>query len=287
MEVEIRIHRPLVLLLLIGGVVWGLGTLMQSSPVTAEVQPPVGGRGESALEEAQETEADIRELRAEQNVLLQREEILRAQLSALQAAQLDVGRDDPEVSLQIRETTLRLVALFEDRRASDAALLASLRELWEVQGRARSASFAAGRAPTRLLWPVPPTLGISAGFHDQGYRKRFGMEHDAIDIPVEQGSAVHAAADGVVRSVSDKGMGFNALVIEHEGGVSTLYGHVTQFLVSEGQRVEAGQEVALSGGRPGTPGAGMFTTGAHLHFEVHKDGAAVDPMTYLQGVELP
>lgn len=287
MEVEIRIHRPLVLLLLVGGVVWGLSTLMQSSPMTAEVQPPVGGRGESALEEAQEAEADIRELRAEQEVLLQREEILRAQLSALQAAQLEVGSDDPEVSLQIRETTLRLVALFQDRRATDAALLSSLRELWEVQGRARSASFAKGIAPTQLLWPVPPTLGISARFHDQAYRKRFGMEHDAVDIPVEQGSAVYAAADGVVRSVSDKGMGFNALVIEHAGGVSTLYGHVTQFLVSEGQRVAAGEEVALSGGRPGTPGAGMFTTGPHLHFEVHKDGKAVDPMTYLQGDELP
>lgn len=287
MEVEIRIHRPLALLLIVGGVVWGMSTLMQSSSVTAEVQPPVGGRGESALEEAQETEADIRELRAEQNVLLQREEILRAQLSALQAAQLEVGSSDPEVSMQIRETTLRLIALFEDRRASDAALLASLRELWEVQGRARSASFAEGSAPTRLLWPVPPTLGISARFHDQAYRKRFGMEHDAIDIPVEQGSAVHAAADGVVRSVSDKGMGFNALVLEHAGGVSTLYGHVTQFLVSEGQRVEAGEEIALSGGRPGTPGAGMFTTGPHLHFEVHKDGAPVDPMLYLQGDELP
>lgn len=286
MEIEIRIHRPFMLLLVVGGVLWALLSVMQPE-VRADVQQPVGGQEGSVEPTTHDAEQDIRALRAEQAVLTQREEILRAQLSALQAEQLDVGSDDPEVALQVRETTQRLIALLHDQRAADAELLRSLRELWEAQGRARSASFADGRAPETLAWPVTPVLGISAYFHDEGYRKRFGMEHNAIDIPVEQGSTVRAAADGVVRTVSDKGMGFNALVIEHAGGISTLYGHVSQFLVSEGQRVEAGEPVALSGGRPGTPGAGMFTTGPHLHLEIHKDGVAVDPMPYLQGVELP
>lgn len=286
MEIEIRIHRPLALLLIVGGTVWALFAAMHAE-VAADAARPVGGQEGTVEPTTQEAERDVRALRAEQAVLAQREEILRAQLSALQAEQLDVGSDDPEVAFQVRETTQRLVALLHDQRAADAELLRSLRELWEAQGRARSASFADGPPPRALLWPVSPTLGISAHFHDAGYRKRFGMEHEAVDIPVEQGSAVRAAADGTVRTVSDRGMGFNALVIEHAGGVSTLYGHVSSFLVQEGQTVRAGEPVALSGGRPGTPGAGMFTTGPHLHFEVHRDGEAVDPMGYLQAEELP
>jgi murein DD-endopeptidase MepM/ murein hydrolase activator NlpD len=92
---------------------------------------------------------------------------------------------------------------------------------------------------------------------------------------------VAAAADGVIAKVSDNGMGFSSLVIRHEGGFATLYGHVSGFLVQEGQHVRAGDPVALSGGQPGTKGAGKMTTGSHLHFEVTKSGIHVDPLTYL------
>ena len=81
--------------------------------------------------------------------------------------------------------------------------------------------------------------------------------------------------------VSDKGMGFNSLVIKHAGGYATLYGHVSKFLVSEGQTVHAGDPVALSGGTPGTAGAGMMTTGPHLHLAMYKDGEVVDPLPLL------
>ena len=60
-----------------------------------------------------------------------------------------------------------------------------------------------------------------------------------------------------------------------------MYGHISGFLVEERQKVRAGDAVALSGGRPGTKGAGRLTTGAHLHFEVLKDGTQVNPLQYL------
>jgi murein DD-endopeptidase MepM/ murein hydrolase activator NlpD len=132
-----------------------------------------------------------------------------------------------------------------------------------------------------LQWPVEPQLGISAYFDDAGYQERFGIPHKAIDIPEDQGSPVRAAADGIVIKVSDRGMGFNALTIQHGGGLSTLYGHVSEFFVEEGQEVYAGEVVARSGGTPKTPGAGLLTTGPHLHFEALLDGEHVDPLEYL------
>jgi murein DD-endopeptidase MepM/ murein hydrolase activator NlpD len=130
-------------------------------------------------------------------------------------------------------------------------------------------------------WPIEPKLGISAYFHDASYEERMGLIHEAIDIPTEDRSTAHAPADGTVATVADNGMGYSYLVIEHDGGFATVYGHVSYFYVQEGDEVRAGQIVALTGGVPGERGAGRISTGPHLHFEVHKDGAPVDPLPYL------
>jgi len=132
-----------------------------------------------------------------------------------------------------------------------------------------------------LRWPVSPTLGISAYYHDPTYRAAFGFTHNAIDLPTPQGTPIHSPAYGVVTKVRDNGFGYSYLVISHSRNISTLYGHVSKFLVKEGDPVFAGQILALSGGKPGTIGAGLMTTGAHLHFEVFKNGQHVDPLYFL------
>lgn len=281
MHIEIRIHRPIVLLLVIGGVVWFLSGFMTQPAAEMHSEAPVGG---TALSDRKptvfETEQDIYRLREQQSVLQHRESFLRVQLAALEEEALLTN--DPATLGEIRATTADLLALLYDQKSAEKQLLQSLRDLRDAQSSANLASQSrAGIAPSVLDWPVAPLLGISARFHDGSYKARFGMEHEAIDIPVNQGSPIAAAADGVVRTVSDKGMGFNSLVIEHGGGVATLYGHVSEFLVSEGDVVHAGDIVAKSGGRPGTKGAGLFTTGPHLHFEVHVDGTPVNPLGYL------
>ncbi len=278
MEIEIRIERPIFLLILVGGFVGLMLWMMQPSPT---MQAAVGGNDRPQGQVVSQAEETIRQIREEQAVMAQRETILRIQLQALQQEAQQGGGADDAVAQDIAVASKRLSQLLLDQRSAEGELLSSLRQLWEAEGEATYVSKREGQAPSALQWPVPPMLGISAHFHDAGYKARFGMEHNAIDIPVDQGSEVVAAADGVVAKVSDKGMGFNSLVIDHGGGMATLYGHVSRFLVTEGQTVHAGDVVALSGGRPGTPGAGMFTTGPHLHFEVHLKGAAVDPLGYL------
>lgn len=133
----------------------------------------------------------------------------------------------------------------------------------------------------RLLWPVTPSQGISAYFHDPSYPFRKIFEHPAIDIPQPQGTDIHAAEDGYVLIAKDAGLGYSYIMIAHTDSISTVYGHVSAIYISEGDQVQRGDVIGAVGGRPGTPGAGRLTTGSHLHFEVRVDGIPVNPLDYL------
>jgi murein DD-endopeptidase MepM/ murein hydrolase activator NlpD len=136
-------------------------------------------------------------------------------------------------------------------------------------------------------WPVSPSNGISAYYHDASYVSVFGFAHNAIDIRVPQGTAIRAPAEGIVYKVKDNGYGYSYLIIAHTGGYMTVYGHVSEFDVEEGDEVVTGQIVGLSGGMPGSKGAGLVTTGPHLHLEIMKGGTYVDPLYYLPINYLP
>jgi len=133
-----------------------------------------------------------------------------------------------------------------------------------------------------FIWPVPQNV-ITATFRDPSYP--YSFEHNAIDIRAQQFTEIHAPADAYVSEVADNGYGYSYLVLAHKNNLVTVYGHVSEFLVEPGMTVRQGDVVALSGGTPGTLGAGSYTTGAHLHFEVWKNGAAVNPQLYLRGSE--
>jgi len=133
-----------------------------------------------------------------------------------------------------------------------------------------------------LAWPVPQNV-IVTSFHDPEYpyRKIIG-EHPAVDIRVAQGTTLKAAADGYVAKVKfDGNKNYAYIMIIHGNGLSTVYGHVSAVYVMTDQYVTQGQPIGRTGGTPGTIGAGPFTTGPHLHFEVRLNGLPVDPETYL------
>lgn len=133
-----------------------------------------------------------------------------------------------------------------------------------------------------MAWPVTKNY-ITAGFHDPDYpyRKIIG-EHSAIDIRSAQGSNLYAAADGYVAKVKfDGSKNYGYIMIIHANNLATVYGHVSAVNVSLDQYVVKGQIIGRSGGMPGTPGSGAFSTGPHLHFEVRKSGIPVNPLNYL------
>lgn len=98
-------------------------------------------------------------------------------------------------------------------------------------------------------------------------------EHTGVDIKANQGEPVLAAGAGEVVKVASSNTGYgNHVVIEHEDGTQTLYGHLYSYGVKEGDIVTLGQQI----GEVGSTGT---STGNHLHFEVRKDGVAVDPQS--------
>ncbi|MDD5623398.1 MAG: peptidoglycan DD-metalloendopeptidase family protein [Candidatus Peribacteraceae bacterium] len=129
-------------------------------------------------------------------------------------------------------------------------------------------------------WPAYGA--ISAGFLNKEYEQYFGIPHKGMDITAPQGSPVFSAADGVVFLVHDGGADhYSYILIGHRDGYATLYGHLSSLAVSAGQFVMKGEAIGLSGGTPGTRGAGPTTTGPHLHFEVIQSGTNIDPKSVL------
>lgn len=136
--------------------------------------------------------------------------------------------------------------------------------------------------PAQLSWPVSPSRGISAYFHDPDYPFRYIFEHPAIDIRCAQGTPIKSPDAGYVARVQFKGdKSYAYVMIIHNNGLSTVYGHVSAVYVKTDDYVAKGQTIALSGALPGSTGAGPLTTGPHLHFEVRLNGIPVNPLEYL------
>ncbi|MDQ6918747.1 MAG: M23 family metallopeptidase [Candidatus Dormibacteraeota bacterium] len=102
---------------------------------------------------------------------------------------------------------------------------------------------------------------------------RGGHFHSGIDLAAPAGTAVFAP-DGGVASVGAGGPCGIHVVLRHGGGVETLYCHLLNATVADGQPIAAGERI-------GSVGSSGNSTGPHLHFEVHRDGRAVDPAGWL------
>ena len=117
---------------------------------------------------------------------------------------------------------------------------------------------------------VMPTKGNYVTSH-YGWRPQFGRTHKGIDLRAAVGDTVYSAFSGRVRLTRFERGGYGFYVIvRHENGLETVYGHLSRFLVKPDQYVKAGQPIALSGntGR---------STGPHLHFETRFMGYAINP----------
>lgn len=104
-----------------------------------------------------------------------------------------------------------------------------------------------------------------------GYRPSFGRMHKGLDIKVYIGDSIVSAFDGKVRVVSYEAKGYgNYVVIRHNNGLETIYGHLSKHCCKVGDVVKAGQCIGL-GGNTG------LSTGSHLHFETRIMGVAINP----------
>jgi murein DD-endopeptidase MepM/ murein hydrolase activator NlpD len=130
-----------------------------------------------------------------------------------------------------------------------------------------------GGSAQHLAWPLHGA--ITGAFGPRGRHSH----HAGIDIDGDGGDPIRAAASGTVLKAGIDGRYGRRIVLEHGDGLFTLYAHASKLLVREGDQVRVGQEIAAVG-RSGN------AHGTHLHFEVRRDGRAVNPIPYLKTSDL-
>ncbi len=133
-----------------------------------------------------------------------------------------------------------------------------------------------------FAWPVPGYTRITS---------KYGMRthpitgvyklHTGVDIGAPMGASFVAANDGIVVKAGYNGAYGNMVIIDHGGGVQTLYAHGSEIMVKVGDVVKKGETVVLKVGSTG------YSTGAHAHFEVRLNGVVTDPMPYITNGIVP
>lgn len=211
--------------------------------------------------EAQEANlsADLAELRAAEAQLAVLEDEMQKASNALDAVYEDQRSLLAAYDAEIEEIEVEIAALEKEE--------ASIRKLIAQQTKA------AGTSPGLLRRPVPGA--ISSGFGPRIHPIHgYSLMHNGVDMSGGTGQPIAAAAAGTVIFAGVKGGYGNSIMIDHGGGMVTLYAHQSQFAVSSGASVKAGQVI-------GYVGSTGVSTGPHLHFEVRINGNPVNPAKYL------
>ena len=132
-----------------------------------------------------------------------------------------------------------------------------------------------------LAWPVPGYTVISSNYGMRTHPITGVYKlHTGVDIRAPLGATFIAANDGIVTKASYNGAYGNMVIIDHGGGVSTLYEHGSEILVQVGQTVKRGEPVL----KVGSTG---YSTGPHAHFEVRLNGVVTNPMPYITNGLVP
>ncbi|RRA48551.1 M23 family metallopeptidase [Acidipila sp. EB88] len=139
---------------------------------------------------------------------------------------------------------------------------------------ATNADTVLGGSATPSLWPVTGRLTSSFGERSDPFNGE-GAFHAGLDIATSYGTPIHAPADGVIAKAGPAGGYGREMIIDHGGGVTTVYGHLSAFAMIAGQLVRQGQIV-------GYVGSAGRSTGPHLHYEVRVNNMPVNPHKYLR-----
>ncbi|HIY53077.1 MAG TPA: peptidoglycan DD-metalloendopeptidase family protein [Candidatus Agathobaculum merdavium] len=176
-------------------------------------------------------------------------------------------------------------ATLQEGSAGEAVVTAEIQTVdGQEHGRTILARTVLSEATDEIVEVGTRNVGIGTGEFDlpvygytftSGFKWRWGKLHSGVDLAVAEGTPVYAADNGKVIVAEDSGNGYgNYIIIDHQNGFKTLYGHNSELLVSVGDIVAKGDKIALSGNTGNS-------TGPHLHFEVHVNDEKVDPQQYL------
>ena len=226
------------------------------------------GELRATREDQQSEQSDLAHLRDQADA---RRKAAAARLSELRAARDDQARLKTALDTRIQQFTTEVDALAREQaniesliRARQASAPPAARTSSGGGGGSGGAAPKAGKGG--LVWPVNGPV-------TSGFGPRWGRMHTGIDISAGTGTPIRAAKAGTVISAGSNGGYGLAVVIDHGGGFSTLYAHMSSMAVGGGS-VSQGEVI----GRVGCTGS---CTGPHLHFETRVGGSPQNPMGYL------
>lgn len=241
---------------------------------------------------------DMQTFVGNQNERLAQLETIKAQLEEEQAAVaaqkiiLEAQKAEALVAAQraktAEEEVLRLIAKQKAALAKAESEREATRKRYEqlraeqirLQQLARLRAGLGGTMAGELYWPVPGarfSQGVGPRRHPvYGYRSC----HTGIDLAAGTGTPIAAAATGIVTAVTTLRAYGRVIVIAHNGGLSTMYTHLSRFNVNVGQGVAVGDTI-------GFVGSSGWSTGPHLHFEVHVNGVPHNPLGWFGSAKTP
>lgn len=222
--------------------------------------------------------AQLEEDKRQLDALAAEAEKTQQEIAAKKAEQqkvLDAAKSNKAAAAQMEQDLNAQLAsvrnLIQQRLAAAEAARQAAQQASSDEGGGSDDNYVQGTGA--MGWPCSGPITSPFGYRTHPI---FGTTifHAGIDIGVDYGTPIHAADSGVVvYSGWISGYG-NAVIIDHGGGISTLYGHNQSLAVSEGQSVSKGSVIAYAGSTGNS-------TGPHCHFEVDVNGSPVNPMGYL------
>ena len=221
----------------------------------------------------------ISDLQTTRQQLTEDKAALEQQKSELESSQTKLQQQVDAASTLIREyeeTEAGHQAMLDEAAEDEARIQALIRQQQSGGSSGGSGSSGSNSGVDGYIWPTNNTRLVTSPYGERWCPFHGYESHNGADIDAARGSAVLAAKSGrVIQAGWNGGYGISVM-IAHDDGITTLYGHMDGCSVSVGQTVSQGETIGICGSTGNS-------TGAHIHYTMYKNGGTIDPLPYLPG----
>ena len=221
----------------------------------------------------------ISDLQTTRQQLTEDKAALEQQKSELESSQTKLQQQVDAASALIREyeeTEAGHQAMLDEAAEDEARIQELIRQQQSGGSSGGSGSSGSNSGVDGYIWPTNNTRVVTSPYGERWCPFHGYESHNGADIDAARGSAVLAAKSGrVIQAGWNGGYGISVM-IAHDDGITTLYGHMDGCSVSVGQTVSQGETIGICGNTGNS-------SGAHIHYTMYKNGGTIDPLPYLPG----
>lgn len=221
----------------------------------------------------------ISDLQTTRRQLTEDKAALEQQKSEMESSQTKLQQQVDAASTLIREyeeTEAGHQAMLDEAAEDEARIQALIRQQQSGGSSGSSGSSGSNSGVDGYIWPTNNTRVVTSPYGERWCPFHGYESHNGADIDAARGSAVLAAKSGrVIQAGWNGGYGISVM-IAHDDGITTLYGHMDGCSVSVGQTVSQGETIGICGNTGNS-------SGAHIHYTMYKNGGTIDPLPYLPG----